>query len=244
MEWYQRWFGEDYLLVYEHRDTAEAELDVAAVVDVLGLEAGDRVLDLCCGSGRHDFPFAERGLRIVGLDYSAELLAVANESRTGGRYPQFVRGDARKLPFAGGAFDAVVNLFTSFGYFCDEENCGLICSMAAMLRRGGGFYIDYLNPSRVLETLVPCTTREINGVAIEERRQYDSDSRRVEKCIRLERDGESKEYTESVRLYSPDEMKAILSDADLECRGIFGSPGREQYDELRSPRMILFGIKP
>jgi len=243
MEWYQRWFGEDYLLVYEHRDTAEAERDVAAVVEVLGLEAGDMVLDLCCGSGRHDFPFAKRGLRIVGLDYSAELLAVANESRTGDRYPQFVRGDARKLPFAEGSFDAVVNMFTSFGYFCDEENCGLLCSMAAMLRHGGGFYIDYLNPSHVLETLVPCTTREIKGVAIEERRTYDTDSRRVEKCIRLERGGESKEYTESVRLYSLDEMKAILGDAGLECKGILGSSGLEQYDESRSPRMILFGIK-
>ena len=70
MEWFQRWFGEDYLLVYEHRDEAEAERDADTVAATLGLSENALVLDLCCGSGRHDLPLVRRVFRVVGLYYS------------------------------------------------------------------------------------------------------------------------------------------------------------------------------
>ena len=80
MEWFREWFGEDYLLVYGHRDEAEAERDIEYAVRVLGLVAGMRALDLCCGSGRHARALARRGLAVAGVDYSHELLAAAKKA--------------------------------------------------------------------------------------------------------------------------------------------------------------------
>lgn len=243
MEWYERWFGEEYLLVYEHRDTVEAEREVETIRKVLGLEDGELVLDLCCGSGRHDIPLARLGYRVVGLDYSPELLRIAHASRPpDSRYPLYVRADARDEVFGDGVFDAVLNLFTSFGYFSDDENTGLIRSIGRVLKPGGRFYIDYLNPPRVLEGLVPESTKERNGVHVTERRRFVSDTKRVEKTITIVRDGRAEDFHESVRLYDCGEIMAMLSGAGLRIDGVMGSIEGELYSET-SPRMILFGAK-
>jgi len=244
MEWFERWFGEDYLLVYHHRDEREAEKDVAAILTVLDPEPGARILDLCCGSGRHDRPLADRGYRIFGLDFSPALLSSACEckQRRPGRYPLYVRADAHDSVFREGAFDIVLNLFTSFGYFSDEENRAFIREIGRILRPGGRYYIDYLNPPRVLETLVPESRSVKDGVTITERRKYDSRACRIEKAIILDRDGETKEFHESVRLYDCGELMAMMNEAGLSIDGVLGSIAGEVYTES-SPRMILYGAR-
>ncbi len=243
MEWYERWFGEEYLLVYEHRDTVEAEREVDTICKVLGLRSGELVLDLCCGSGRHDIPLARLGCRVVGLDYSPELLRIAHASKpVGSRYPLYVRADARDEVFGTGVFDAVLNLFTSFGYFSDDENTGLIRSIGRMLKDGGRFYIDYLNPPRVLESLVPESTKERNGVHVTERRRYVRETKRVKKTITIVRDGRAEDFHESVRLYNCAEITEMLTGARLRIDGVLGSIEGVVYSET-SPRMILFGTK-
>jgi len=245
MEWFERWFGEEYLLVYDHRDAEEAEREVATVCSVLELTGVDLVLDLCCGTGRHDLPLARRGLRIIGLDFSDSLLKIAESSRPEGqKYPLYVRADARDTVFREGAFDAVVNLFTSFGYFTDEENKSFIESIARLLRPGGRFYIDYLNPPRVLSELVPESSKRKNDIEIVERRLFNPETHRIEKTISL-RDckGDCEEFHESVHLYEIGEMRRMLNSAGLEVGGVLGSADGEPYEES-SARMIIFGKKP
>ncbi len=241
MEWFERWFGEEYLLVYQHRDIEEAERDVRTIIDTLKLRPGELVLDLCCGSGRHDVFLAGHGLRVVGLDYSRELLAVAGNSKdTGSRFPVYVRADARDTVFREAVFDAVLNLFTSFGYFTDDENEGLLHSISRLLKPAGRFYIDYLNPPCVLENLVETSTKTMNGMHVEEHRRYDPESRRIVKDILLDRKGDVTEFHESVRLYELDEMNAMIANAGLIVDGVYGSAGCSGYDES-SERMIIYG---
>jgi len=142
-DWYANWFGPDYIRLYPHRDTAEAERQVEFLLQVMNdLSPGDRVLDLCCGAGRHTRLLAERGFRVVGVDLSAALLARANED---GRRFHLARGDMRRLPF-GPAFGLVTNFFTSFGYFStDTENQRILEAIGSVLEPGGRFLIDYLN---------------------------------------------------------------------------------------------------
>ncbi len=243
MEWFRRWFGEDYLLVYGHRDEAEAERDILFAARVLGLDRGMRALDLCCGSGRHARALARLGLCVTGVDYSAPLLAAAGDTETDGSdQPRYVRADARSLPFRDGAFDAVLNLFTSFGYFEHRENCGMLAETARVLRSGGAFLIDYLNPPRVLAELVPETERELNGMVVTECRRHDPDTCRVEKTIRIRSCGCEREFSESVRLYTLAEMTAMLDGAGLALEGADGSNEGEPYSES-SARMILRGRK-
>src|SRR5690348_12730576 len=122
-EWWQTYFGSQYLLEYEPLFALERDRrEVARLMDLLGLPSGARVLDVPCGQGRHAHLLAEAGFDVDGLDYSAELLAHARGRGTGPRL-RYTRGDMRRLPPRWtGRFDAVVNLFTSFGFFADPRD--------------------------------------------------------------------------------------------------------------------------
>ena len=137
-EWWRDYFDAQYLLEYEPIFTPErARRDVARVVELLGLPAGARVLDVPCGQGRHAHLLAEAGFRVDGLDYSRELLARARERGTGPAL-RYHRGDMRVLPARWTArFDAVVNLFTSFGFFADpRDDARTIAEFARVLKPG------------------------------------------------------------------------------------------------------------
>src|SRR3982751_3002771 len=112
-EWYEEWFGEDYLRLYPHRNDAEAERAVALISSTVSLQPGWRVLDVGCGAGRHTRAFVVYSARCVGLDLSATLLRLARETTSA----PLVRADMRALPIRPRSMDLTVNLFTSFGYF-------------------------------------------------------------------------------------------------------------------------------
>ena len=138
-EWWTSYFDAQYLLEYEPIFTPDRDRrEVARLVELLGLPAGARILDVPCGQGRHAHLLAEAGYDVDGLDYSAELLARAKRRGTGPRL-RYTRGDMRRLPARWrGRFDAVVNLFTSFGFFLDpSDDARVIQEMARVLAPGG-----------------------------------------------------------------------------------------------------------
>ena len=108
------------------------------LIEVLALPAGARVLDCPCGQGRHAHLLAEAGYDVDGLDYSPELLEAAVERGTG-KTLRYTRGDMRKLPARWtGRFDAVANLFTSFGFFLQaSDDRRVIAEFARVLKPGG-----------------------------------------------------------------------------------------------------------
>jgi ubiquinone/menaquinone biosynthesis C-methylase UbiE len=138
-EWWQSYFDSQYLLEYEPLFSLERDRhEVARLMDVTGLASGSRILDVPCGQGRHAHLLAEAGFEVDGLDYSPELLAVARKRGTSARL-RYTRGDMRKLPARWtGRFDAVLNLFTSFGFFTDpSEDKRVIAEFARVLAPGG-----------------------------------------------------------------------------------------------------------
>ena len=138
-EWWQSYFDAQYLREYEPIFTAERDrADVARLIELLGLPAGERILDVPCGQGRHAHLLAEAGFDVTGLDYSAPLLAVARKRGTGSTL-RYVRGDMRELPPRWtGRFAAVLNLFTSFGFFFDPaDDVRTIREFARVLAPGG-----------------------------------------------------------------------------------------------------------
>lgn len=108
------------------------------LLDVLALPHGARVLDVPCGQGRHAHLLAEAGFDVTGVDYSATLIAAATKRGTG-RHLRYVKGDMRRLrPSWTGRFDALVNLFTSFGFFADaNDDARVIAEFARVLKPGG-----------------------------------------------------------------------------------------------------------
>lgn len=138
-DWWKSYFDAQYLLEYEpifslQRDREE----VSRLLELLELPVGSRVLDAPCGQGRHAHLLAEAGFDVDGLDYSQHLLQLARARGTGSRL-RYTRGDMRKLPARwSGRFDAVVNLFTSFGFFTDPaDDATVINEFARVLAPGG-----------------------------------------------------------------------------------------------------------
>ena len=138
-EWWASYFDAQYLREYQPLFTLEQDRrEVARLLDVLALPTGSRILDCPCGQGRHAHLLAEAGFDVDGLDYSPDLIALAKKRGTG-RTLRYTRGDMRKLPARWtGRFDAVVNLFTSFGFFLlpsDDER--VVAEWSRVLEPGG-----------------------------------------------------------------------------------------------------------
>ncbi|HEU4523596.1 MAG TPA: class I SAM-dependent methyltransferase [Gemmatimonadales bacterium] len=233
-EWFEEWFGEEYLQLYPHRDEAEAEQAVGLISRATGLAAGWRVLDVGCGAGRHARAFRAMGARCVGLDLSLTLLRVARRVTDA----PLIRGDMRRMPVHPGSMDLTVSLFTSFGYFeQDEEHAGALAQMAATLRPGGWFVIDFLNAAEVRRRLVPSETVALPGGEALVDRAMSADGRYVCKTILTPR---GRRYTERVRLFDQDQMIAMLAAAGIEVRHRFGDYAAAPL-RPDSPRTILAG---
>ncbi|HET7711605.1 MAG TPA: methyltransferase domain-containing protein [Thermoanaerobaculia bacterium] len=235
MTWYQEWFGEDYLDLYAYRDEQEARQQVAFCASHFGKMDGP-ILDLACGKGRHIVELQALGYRTTGCDLSYTLL------RTGrleyGPLP-LARADMRRLPYGSGSFHALVNFFTSFGYFSDEaENVAVLEEMSRVLTPGALFLFDYLNLRRELQKLVQRETKETARGPVYIERWFDPADRSFNKRITIG----SKRYLERVRGYDLPELSEMFSRCGLEVREAFGDFAGSAYDET-SPRLIVVGEK-
>ena len=239
--WYEKSFGEDYLLVYKHRDFSGAQQEVKAMMDWLALPAGSTVLDLCCGMGRHSLALTEFGYDVTGVDLSEVLLASARQFDSE-QSVQWLRGDMRDVPLQR-EFDAVVNLFTSFGYFdADEQNQKVLHEIDRLLKPNGKFLIDFLNPGYVKRTLVPHSTRHDEEHVIQEYRTIEAGF--VKKQIVIQQDNEpARRYSEQVRLYDKQDFERMLSKTALHIDHVYGGYDGSPYDEQSSLRLIMTGTK-
>jgi len=233
--WYVSAFDRAYLDLYRHRSPEQGRAQVAQMLDSGLLPRSGAVLDLCCGAGRHLLPMREAGLGAVGLDLSAALL------RSGGLGGVAVRGDMRRLPFAGGAFDAVANLFSSFGYFeSEDDHRRVLGEVARVLKPGGVFVLDHMNPTVTVRELVPRSVDQRDGAELVQERSYDPVARRVIKHVTLTgSDGETRKWHESVRMFEPAELDGMLADAGLQVSARYADFDGGAFDEASSARQVV-----
>lgn len=242
-KWYERSFGRDYLVVYKHRDFQGAAQEVHQMMEWLDLPPGATVLDLCCGMGRHSLALAEAGYKVTGVDLSEVLLKEALKQDEA-QAVTFLLGDMRELPVEG-PFDAVVNLFTSFGYFqVDEDNGQVFHEISRVLRPGGRFIVDFLNPSYVSQHLVPESKRKDEEVTIQERRRIEDGFVKKEITLTEESSGDQRHYEEIVRLYELADFHSMIEQAGLHMDRVYGGYDGSLYDESASSRMIIVGSRP
>lgn len=243
-EWFRDWFGETYLSLYPHRDEAEAEAGVSLFQRETAVRPGGLVLDLACGYGRHLERLRHAGYLPVGLDLSARLLRDAAERP--GIAGSLVRGDMRHLPFPDGAFDALVNFFTSFGYFASQdEDRMVIREMRRVVKSGGAFLLDYLNAPWVMANLEAESEVENDGRRVRQRRWIEAGH--VIKRIEIFPGGEDRVgerapqiFHERVRLYEPDDLGALLARHGLDVKARFGDYTGAPFG-ADSPRLVLSG---
>ena len=213
---------------------------MARLLDVLALPAGSRILDVPCGQGRHAHLLAEAGFDVDGLDYSRVLLARARARGTGARL-RYTRGDMRRLPARWSArFDAVVNLFTSFGFFTEPaDDARVIAEFARVLRTGG--LLVWHGGSRdgvMARFLERDWWRTGDGTMVAQEREFDSLSGVL--TIHTNWDGPSGHGAREhrIRLYTATRLAELCATAGLVVEGAYDS-WRDRPLGRRSSEMLL-----
>ena len=146
-EWFTHFFDASYVAALrEEKPLRQTRLEVEFVLRSLRPPEGARILDLPCGYGRHAALLARRGFRMVGVDLSPAMLAEARRRFAEGPRLRFRRDDMRRIEFRE-EFDAVINLYTSFGYFTPTQNVTALRRMARALRPGGRLLVDHRDPA-------------------------------------------------------------------------------------------------
>lgn len=245
--WYVEFFGKDYLNVYGDSFTDERAARESAFVErALGLKKADAVLDLACGQGRHAVLLAKAGMRVTGQDLQADYLKLAEEAacKAGVRI-ETVHGDMRVIPFTG-HFDAIINMYTAFGYLeSEDEDMKVLHAAAAALKPGGQLLLDLLNREWVVDNYIQNEWRQTpDGTTILEHREFDlMTSRNRVRFISIAPDGKRQESAgHNARLYTLTEIMAMLARAGLRVSAVHGGYGDEPYS-IFTRRMIVISRK-
>jgi len=223
--WFVRAFDRIWLRLYAHRNDEEAMAAAPAILKHLGLVAGQRVLDVACGGGRYARALSDRGMRVTGVDLSGELLEVAREKSPylPGK-PDYFRRDVRALPFHQ-QFDGAMSMFTSFGYFDRrEDDLAIFRGVHRALVPGARFVLDFMNAEQVRANLVANEERNDGTMKIHlERRIADGP---FGSCVFKRVDASDAQsgrplasFEERVRLYTADEVDALLTEAGFSLCG-------------------------
>lgn len=236
LAWYQSWFNTSYYhALYNNRNESEAEEFVVRLMKTLSLPPGASILDLPCGKGRHSVSLHSLGYRVTGADLSPANIEHCR--RTHPPQIRFVEHDMRK-PVGIRQFDAVLNLFTSFGYFThDFENERVVRSAASSLKPEGYLVLDYLNIEQALNNLVAEETQQRNNLHFTIRRSL-KDGKLI-KSIVVDDQGETHSYSEEIRLLNMADFERYFKAAGLAITAVFGDYFLHDFVPEESPRLIF-----
>lgn len=216
--WWTDYFDAQYLLEYEPLFSLERDRhEVARLMEIMGLPSGARVLDVPCGQGRHAHLLAEAGFDVDGLDYSKDLLEKARARGTA-RTLRYTRGDMRKMPSRwSGRFDAVLNLFTSFGFFADPADDARVINEFARVLKPGGMLIWYGgNRDGVMARFLERDWwQTADGTLIAQERSFDPLSGML--TVNTVWSGKKRQGARDhrIRLYTPTRLAELCADAGL-----------------------------
>ncbi|MDO1500446.1 class I SAM-dependent methyltransferase [Winogradskyella maritima] len=234
-QWYASWFDTPfYHILYKDRDYAEAQLFMDNLTNYLNLPDNGTILDLACGKGRHSIYLNEIGYNVTGVDLSEQSIAYAKQFETNGL--TFDVHDMSK-PYPK-TFDAVFNLFTSFGYF-ESEDCNLktIKSIKSELNETGFGVIDFMNVDYVIDNLVAEDTKTVNGIEFLQTRSVQDGY--ILKDISFEFEGESYKFQERVKAFTLSDFNDLFEKAGVHLLDIFGDYKLRKFDAKTSKRLIM-----
>lgn len=229
------WFDTPYYhILYKDRGYDEAQEFMQNLVSFLKLKKGASILDLACGRGRHSISLNELGFEVTGVDLSKNSIAYAeqfeNENLHFGVQCMFKPMNKK--------FDAVFNLFTSFGYFEREiDNLRTIKAIKHELKESGHGVIDFMNAKKVIKNLVPFNTKPIQDIIFRLRRSYQNAY--ILKNIEFEDNGTLHIFHEKVKALTLEDFLSYFREAGIELKHTFGSYQLDDFNEEESDRLIL-----
>jgi SAM-dependent methyltransferase len=217
--------------------------EVDCIIELLELEQGAHILDLCCGPGRHTLEFNRRGHPVVGVDRTAAYIQQAlKKAKSEGLNAEFVHDDMRQF-IRTEAFDVAILMFTSFGYFeAHEENIRVIENVWASLRDGGRVLIDVMGKEVLARIFQPQGWEERDGVFwLQERNIFQNWSKIENRWIVI---GEGEQFEINFRhwLYSAVELAGMLQGAGFGKVDCYGDLRGSEYG-AHARRLVCVGVK-
>ncbi|MGB5263831.1 MAG: class I SAM-dependent methyltransferase [Lutimonas sp.] len=234
-DWFQEWFNTPYYhQLYDNRNDTEAEKFMLNLISFLQLKKGAKILDLPCGRGRHAIFLNKCGYDVVGADLSSNNIQFANQYANDSL--RFTKHDMREgLNYK---YNAIFNLFTSFGYFDDDQtNISVLKKFKEGLMKEGVLIIDFLNINKIKEKLI--TTESVRKDDILFKISRSIQKKQLVKTIDFEVDGEQFHFEEKVRSFSFEDFENMSDQAGLDIIRIFGNYELEHFDPVNSDRLIL-----
>ncbi len=234
---------DDYLYFYEDRLTDErTNKEVEFLIKELKLDKTMKILDLACGYGRHTNRLAEKGFNVIGVDINPGFLEIAKrDAKEKGIKVEYIQEDMRKISYKE-EFDRILLLFTSFGYFEDEENFKVLENIARALKPGGLFCFDTLNRDIFLKNFLPYIVVEKGNDLMIDRNTFDSITGRLYTQRIVIRNGKRKDKPFFVRLYNPTEIRDLLKRAGLSICNMYSDFDSKSFTN-DSRRMVIIAKK-
>jgi SAM-dependent methyltransferase len=245
MEWFEdeEFWGElyPYMFPAERFQMAGEQVDQVLALSGIG---GGKTLDLCCGPGRHSVEFAKHGCEVTGVDASPFLLDRARErAQEAGVSVEWVKDDMRRF-HRPASFDLACSLFTSFGYFPEEDDdLRVLRNVHDSLRDGGTFVIDVISKERVARNWQNSLVAEFpDGALLLQLPKVQDGWSRLENDWILVKDGRSRSFHFEHNLYSGRELKDRLLACGFEDVKLHGDLTGTRYD-LEAKRLVVVARK-
>ena len=238
--WFASWFDSPYYhILYKDRDDTEAANFMNRLTENLQLNPASKILDLACGKGRHSRYLASLGYDVTGIDLSSKSIAFAKKFEKENLH--FAVHDMC-VPYKKGGFTSVFNLFTSFGYFDNEQdNLTTIKAIKTNLSNKGLAVIDFLNVAYVTANLVKSEIKIVEGITFQIKREISNGY--IHKHISFSANNKKHQFTEKVRAFTLEDFKNYFKDAGLDLKQTFGDYHLNPFNAATSERLILiFGV--
>ena len=234
-DWFTSWFNTPYYhILYKDRNDKDAQVFMRNITSFLQLSKGSHIADIPCGKGRHSVYLNSLGYTVTGGDLSENSIAYAKQFENESLH--FAVKDMRE-PLKN-KYNAIFNLFTSFGYIEeDAEDILILKNLKNGLKKDGVIVLDFLNVEKVRQTIVPNEVKIVDEIIFSIRREIVDGF--IKKHISFEIDGESHAYTEHVKYIDLEKMKIYFSEAGLQIDHVFGDYDLNPFDGTTSNRLIL-----
>ncbi|MEN8137758.1 MAG: class I SAM-dependent methyltransferase [Bacteroidota bacterium] len=239
MEWFSSWFDTPYYhQLYNNRDFSEAEKFMTNLLDHLNLKKDSTILDLACGKGRHSIFLNRKGFRVKGVDLSKQSIEAAKKYENDNL--KFAVHDMRNK--LNENFDAVFNLFTSFGYFEDDaDDIAVLETIKNSMNSSSIAVIDFMNSEKVIKNLVNSEVQKRGNLDFHIKRYVEHNI--IHKNIKFRDKGIDFDFTEKVKAIRLDKFKDYFNRTGLKLVKTFGNYDLEGFSPETSDRLIMILTK-
>lgn len=240
LNWFEDWFDSPfYHILYKNRDLNEAEFFIQNLIKYLNPNPKAQLLDIACGKGRHAITMNEFGFKVDAFDLSENSINTAKQFESDSLH--FYVNDIR-TPLKREHYSFAFNLFTSFGYFDDDDdNVKTIQAIAESIQTNGKFVIDFMNVNKVIEHLIEEEVKTIDGIEFHINKEVQNNF--IIKNISFVHQQQHYNFQERVKVIYQADFIRYFNAANLKIEATFGDYSLNPFDEKESDRLIIVAQK-